>query len=345
MISTPKISVLMPLYDAKEFLAEAIESILNQTFQDFEFIIVDDSSDGSYDIAKKYAEQDARIKLIKNNPPLGLRKSSNIGIKEAKGKYIVRMEADDISLPERLERQYEFMESNPNVDVSGCYLQLFGRDKSKWKYYINDDEIKAGMMWGITIAHPTTFMKRDILINKKLFYREEGFPYSEDREFFYDMRNHVTFKNLPEFLYLYRRSAGSVTQRMKSKKNELINKFIGEVFTDFGIEFIEEDLYSHQFILGEFINGVNKENLLKAKSWYDKLLNHNKTNRIFNHNVFSRICSDKWKRLFFLLMNRDEKLALTYFKISDRIYPSQVLYYLKLKWNNMIKKKINQVKL
>ena len=188
----------MPLYNSEEFLAEAIQSVLKQTFSDFEFLIVDDSNDRSYEIAKSFS--DSRIRIIKNNPSLGLRKSSNIGIREAKGKYIARMEADDIALPHRLKTQYEFMESHQDISVSSCYMEAFGAEKGIWSYPLTNDEIKAGLLWGITFAHPACFMRKNFLLDNNFFYNEVGFPYSEDWEFFYNMRNKAVFANIAEVL-------------------------------------------------------------------------------------------------------------------------------------------------
>src|ERR1035437_10171022 len=165
----------MPLYNAEEFLYEAIDSVLKQTFRDFEFLIIDDSTDRSYEIAKSFS--DSRIRIIKNNPPLGMRKSSNIGIREAKGKYIARMETDDICAPNRLEKQYRFMEEHPEVTVSGCLIEVFGNEKGVWRFPATDEEIKAALIWGISIAHPSTFMRRDFLMKGNFFYNEEGFSY------------------------------------------------------------------------------------------------------------------------------------------------------------------------
>src|SRR3989344_5781814 len=120
-----KISVLMPAYNARKYIGEAIESILNQTFKDFEFIIINDcSTDKTKKIIEEYANKDARIKLINNATNLGLTKSLNIGLKEARGEYVARLDADDVALPERLEKQYEFMEKNKETTLVGAWAEI-----------------------------------------------------------------------------------------------------------------------------------------------------------------------------------------------------------------------------
>lgn len=318
----------MPLYNSKDYISEAIESILNQSFSSFEFIIVDDSNDGSYDIAQSYAMKDKRIKLIKNDPPLGLRISSNIGLKEAKGKYVIRMEADDISLPDRIEKQYNFMEDNPQVDVSGCFLQLFGQSEEQWKYPLEHSAIKAGLIWGITIAHPTTIMKREFLLKGGFFYNEVGLPYCEDWEFFYDMSKEAVFSNLPELLYLYRRWSESVTKRMKSKKNKVKYELTEKIFDDLGID--KEYVESHLFLNGVFLSKVDKVNLKKTYKWSLKLLQINKEKMYFDQNILKKDVEKRWNRLFYLILDHNKNLFYYYFLYSKKINFKKLIYWIKL---------------
>lgn len=167
-MNNPIISVVMPVYNAEKYLSEAIESILNQTFRDFEFIVVyDRSQDRSLEIIKSYMEIDKRIKLIELDNK-GLVYSLNTGIEVAKGKYIARMDADDISLPERLEVQYNYMEENPDITILGAFIEAFGADMrthnsiQNWfneKINYQNQYVKAAN--GCPIAHPTVLMKRD----------------------------------------------------------------------------------------------------------------------------------------------------------------------------------------
>ena len=119
-MKNPKVSVIMSVYNSDKFLSESIESILNQTFRDFEFIIINDcSTDKSLDIIKKYSKNDNRIVLIENENNIGLTKSLNKGVKIAKGNYIARIDADDTALNNRFEVQYNFLEKNKNIFLVG----------------------------------------------------------------------------------------------------------------------------------------------------------------------------------------------------------------------------------
>ncbi|BAZ68343.1 MAG: glycosyltransferase [Pelatocladus maniniholoensis HA4357-MV3] len=120
----PKISVVMSVYNGGQYLQESIESILNQTFTNFEFIVIDDGSiDSSWEILTRYAKEDQRIKLFKNEENLGLTKSLNKGLKLAQGEYIARQDADDVSLPERFEKQVKFLDQSPEVVLVSCNIE------------------------------------------------------------------------------------------------------------------------------------------------------------------------------------------------------------------------------
>lgn len=183
MNNTPLVSVIMSVYNAEKYLAQAIDSILQQTFQNFEFIIIDDGSiDSSLDIIKDYRKKDERIIVIENKKNCGLGFSLNRGIKIAKGKYIARQDADDISFNNRLEIQYNFMEDNQEIDLLGCdnYLidingELFRKNSMK-----NFEAIKILKKRLKIFSHGTAFMKSDTL--KKLGGYNEDLYYAQDRD-------------------------------------------------------------------------------------------------------------------------------------------------------------------
>jgi glycosyltransferase involved in cell wall biosynthesis len=124
-MSIPKVSVLMPNYNCEKYIAEAIESILDQSFTDFEFIIIDDcSTDGSWKIIQEYAEKDARINAMKNEENLKICKTLNRGIEIAKGEYIARMDSDDIAKPEWLEKVFQEIVSDSNIGICGANFDV-----------------------------------------------------------------------------------------------------------------------------------------------------------------------------------------------------------------------------
>ena len=124
-----RVSVVMPMYNGLHYVGEAIERIISQTFEDWELLVIDDTStDGSPEVVREYCARDKRIKLLTNNSDLhGAGPARNIGIENAVGEYVAMMDADDISLPGRLELQVKFMDEYPDVMMSGCWVKCFDK--------------------------------------------------------------------------------------------------------------------------------------------------------------------------------------------------------------------------
>lgn len=152
---TPLISVLMCVYNAEKHVNDTIVSILNQTYINFEYIIINDcSTDSTLSLIKKMSDSDSRIRLINNPMNVGLTKSLNFGIYEAKGKYIARMDADDIAVSVRFEEQVKFLELNHDITICGSWYKRFGDENRKCRLFYKDSDIKSRFLWETCIAHP-----------------------------------------------------------------------------------------------------------------------------------------------------------------------------------------------
>lgn len=198
-----KISVIMSVYNGMPFLKEAVASILKQTYRNFEFIIVDD---GSRDKSWNYLNmlKDNRIKLIKNKKNLGLAASLNKALKLARGDYIARMDADDVSLPQRLETQLKFLEKNCNIDICGSYVSVIdegGKVIGQIKKPRSDKQIKKELFWLTPLLHPTWFAKKEVF--KILNGYDEKWDYVEDFEFLTRAKDYK-MANIPKYLLLFR---------------------------------------------------------------------------------------------------------------------------------------------
>jgi GT2 family glycosyltransferase len=211
--NVPLISVCMPVYNAKRYLGEAIESILGQTFRDFEFLIVDDgSTDRSLAILKHYAAQDSRIRLS-SRPNAGLVVRLNEMLHQARGDLIARMDADDVALPERFARQVEFLRSHPEVDVVGGAQEHIDSDGYHLFIYYDlegNEEIQERALNGICpINHPSVMMRRKAVLAVG-GYRVE-MMLVEDLDLWLRMGEHGLLANLPEVITRYRMHASSVS--------------------------------------------------------------------------------------------------------------------------------------
>ena len=220
MRDAPPVSVVMPVYNSASVVADAIESIVGQTFGDFEFIIVDDgSTDATAEILRNYAALDGRIKLY-NQENCGLITSLNRYCRVANGKYIARMDADDISLPARLEKQFRYLEAHSEVGVLGTWIQDVDSNRTpiiEWPVPADPVVVRWFLFFGNCIAHPSVMMRRELL--DRLGYYRPSAIYVEDYDLWIRAAEITMLANLPEVLVQYRVSPGSVSSR-----NELLQE-------------------------------------------------------------------------------------------------------------------------
>ncbi|WKS95141.1 glycosyltransferase family 2 protein [Riemerella columbina] len=214
----PLISVVMSVYNAEKYLAKAIDSILNQTYNNFEFIIIEDcSSDGSLEIIKEYAAKDNRIKILQKKENKGTRgfiENLNWGIQSAKGKYIARMDADDISHLQRFEKQVQYLEQNPEVFIVGAHINFIdeeGKIIGEKKAPITPEQISYTILKSIPLFHPVIMFR-----NEAVHYRENIW-YCEDYELYLRlMTEGKIMTNLDEKLLDYRLLTSSISRKGRS---------------------------------------------------------------------------------------------------------------------------------
>lgn len=201
------ISVIMSVYNTKEpWLREAIESILNQTFRNFEFIIIlDCPTDGSAAVVTQYAQKDPRVRIIENEQNIGLTCSLNKGLAAAKGRYIARMDADDIALPDRFEKQVAFMDSNPDVVVAGARVYTPGTDDTpQYEWTEDQDVLKIRMLFrNVGVPHPMAMIRKQVLDENGIRYTE-SVKKSQDYKLWTQLMHHGRIVIMPEVLLMYR---------------------------------------------------------------------------------------------------------------------------------------------
>ena len=202
---TVKVSVLMPVYNTNgDMLRQTIESILNQAFTDFEFLIVNDcSTDENVEkIVLEYQQKDSRIKYFMNEKNLGISGTRNKLIDLSQGEYLAVMDHDDISLPNRFEKQVEFLDKNLDVGVVASWYEEFPKTKIV-KYPTNDFDIKLHLMKGCVLLHPSSMIRKAVLIENNLKY-EADFSPAEDYCLWIRLIQFTKFANIPEILFKYR---------------------------------------------------------------------------------------------------------------------------------------------
>lgn len=253
MNSTPFVSVVMSVYNGGEFLKDAIDSILGQSYKNFEFIIINDgSTDNSAEILRLY--NDERIRILNNEKNEGLIYSLNRGLLESIGKYVVRMDADDVSLPNRIEKQVDFMERELDIGICGSYIELFG-DKIKrrvQKFPSNANVNEAFLLFSTCLAHPSVIIRKSIIDKYDLYY-DTKYLHVEDYALWSHAVKFTKISNIQEVLLKYRILDSSVTRQADKEFQSRfeVHKLIYECFfRDKGIDYTEKELFLH-FIISD----------------------------------------------------------------------------------------------
>jgi len=211
-MNNPKVSVLMTAYNEEGYINTSIDSILNQTFNDFELIIVDDcSTDKTWEIIQNYAKKDSRVVAIKNEKKLGISGAINKGLEISRGRYIAKMDADDWAYPYRLGKQVDFMEKNPQVVISGGTMEVCDEKlvvKNKRAYNLTDKEIRKNIFFYNPFCHPATIYKADIAKKVGGYCKTKS---AIDYELYFKLGMYGEFANLPDILLKYRVNSGSIS--------------------------------------------------------------------------------------------------------------------------------------
>lgn len=234
----PKVSIIMSVYNGETYLAEAIDSMLEQTFTDFEFIIVDDgSTDHSTEIIADYAKHDSRVQLLSLEENTGLATALNYGIEQAMGTYIARMDCDDVSLPTRLQQQVDYMETHPNVIVLGSQMQVVDHQKNPLFLFEVPHEhslIIWNLFFGRTLAHPSVMMRRDVL--EKVGGYDATVPVAQDVDLWARLVGQGRFANLPDELLLYRTHEQATSVKKAEQQNAVLHttlkRLLGQLWGD-----------------------------------------------------------------------------------------------------------------
>jgi glycosyltransferase involved in cell wall biosynthesis len=295
IVSKPTISVIMAAYNDEKYLDESIQSILDQTFVDFEFIIINDASnDSTATIISKHAKKDKRIRVLTNLHNLGITKCLNIGLKVAKGAYIARMDSDDISLPERFEFQVEFLNKHPDIFLVGCGaidMDADGKVMGHHNPLLNHPEIVGMLMKKSAFYHASIMFRND----HRTTYREK-FRFAQDYDLYLCLLTAgKKFANIPQYLFKYRFQSQSISFSKRTKQ---------QMFADQARRFYFErqskgkdsyDTFSSEAIMNYDMDTCKDKELLRTEVRIHWTVNNFKNVRkyarlfIHHHGVFDKV--------------------------------------------------------
>lgn len=288
----PRVTVLMPVYNGERYLRDAMDSILGQTFTDFQFLIINDGSiDNSVNIIKSY--NDKRISLIHNERNLGLVTSLNNGFALAQGEFIARMDSDDICRPDRLMLQVAFMDANPLVGVCGSWVHFFRKDKDKvWKLPAKSEEIRCWQFHTVGVAHPSVMIRRQLFIEHGLGY-DPNYSYIEDFELWGRAIQNMLFANIQKVLLEYRISPGQICALNRAEQLAAMAPLRLKRVRELGIDPTPDQQQLHEMIMNGELPAESVQ-LDRAEKWLMHLDSANRGADIYVAHYFSRRLLDIW---------------------------------------------------
>jgi glycosyltransferase involved in cell wall biosynthesis len=282
----------MPVYNGAAFVQEALTSILEQTFDEFEFLIVDDgSTDATYEILSSC--RDPRVHLLRNHTNLGLARSLNRGLTVARGRYVARMDADDASLSHRLRVQTDFMDAHPEVGLCGAWIEVVGEGvKQVWRYPSDHDTIRTRLLFESTLAHPVVMMNRRLLEEDRLSY-DETFGAAQDYELWSRAASGCVLANLPEVLLTHRLHGEQVGQRKAEIQQAGAAKVRARLLQQMGISPTSDEFQTHQTI-SSWTWGADPEFPQKADVWLQRLVHVNRHTHTYPEVVLEQVVGERW---------------------------------------------------
>jgi glycosyltransferase involved in cell wall biosynthesis len=283
----------MPVYNGVRYIDQAIKSVLNQSFRDFELIIVNDGSiDDSVSRAKAYS--DARISIIDRKENLGLAATRNEGVAAARGTYVAMLDCDDIACPTRLEEQVRFLDQNPDFGLVGSWVELIDADGCSdggvWRYETSSLKIPCALLFNNRFAQSAVMIRKDIL--PEVPYRRE-FPPAEDYDLWVRLLQRTRLANIPKPLVQYRFHPDGTSRKQAMLAETNTRKIIVVQLNRLGIDPGEDQVTTHRLI-GSGKGTTDVETLGRAAGWMDRLFTANTTVGVYNQEALRATLGEKW---------------------------------------------------
>jgi hypothetical protein len=288
MSRTPRIAVILPVHNGADFLAEAIQSVLSQTFTDRELLVIDDgSADRTPEILAGFA---SRVRVIRFPQRRGLVAALNVGISESRSEFVARMDSDDVCLPNRLQRQVDFLDANAEVGVCGTWIREFGESQHLHAFPAEPEQIRARMFFGWAMCHPTLLIRRAMLQEHYLRYSDQ-FPHSEDLDLLLRASAFTKLANIPEVLLRYRvhrqQVASQHREEQRHERHALLVRQLRQVMPDATKE--DETLR-----LAMADGAVGFSALPKVDAWLHRLEHANGQSLRYDRDCFRRELREAW---------------------------------------------------
>lgn len=290
----PLVSVLMTVYNSEKYLREAIDSLLVQSYSNLEIILINDgSTDETVQIINSY--NDPRIKFHDNGQNLGIVKSRNKALTLANGKYLATLDSDDISLPDRIREQVDFMESNPEYGMCGTYYYTINKEGDimrEVRFPVNDGDSRTHFIAGNCFCHSSVMLRNGVI---KDLYFSESYQLAEDFDLWYRIAAHSMIKNIPSFLTKYRLHDTNISAVKEAAMYDRIRMIMERMFKGLHLSFTSEDLELHTWLMA--YNGAYFKDTAKIRAlsnWIVRLLNQIREIPGYNIELLEKLIFEKW---------------------------------------------------
>ena len=292
----PRVSVVMPLKNRADLIDETIDSVLSQTWTDFELICISDgSTDESDDIVSSYAARDARVRLLLNEMHPGVAGAANTGLAHARGEFVVRIDSDDIMLQNRIAVQVRFMDEHPAVAVCGSWVQTFGiSGENIWRLPVSHEEICVWMLFYGALAHPAVIFRRQRFEEFGLRYDEN--VSAEDYELWTRAARQIRLANIPRILLRYREHLASLSTTDRDGMAASVRRVHERQLRELGLAASADELDLHWRISAHKFEGT-AEFKNRAAEWFGKLKAANDAAGIFDRDQLARFLSFKLDKI------------------------------------------------
>lgn len=333
----PKLSVIMPIFNADKYLREAIDSIIKQSFTDWELIVINDgSTDSSENIIESYT--DTRLRYYKNKHNIGLIKTLNNGIDLCKGEYIARMDADDISEEDRFKLQIAFLEKNKEYALCGTNARVIDENNNETGKILNletNDYLQINLLFSVPFIHPSMMIRSEVLKNNRF---DVGYKHAEDYELWCRIADKHKVANIGNYLLRYRWHTSNVSVAHAEKQEEIKNKIICRELQNIGLVPSEQELYLHKITFRQFDSktAIAKKafkDYTGLDTWFQKIINANQQQGKYNGAALVAFLWSRWIVLC-ISQKRYSKIFNPRFascKLSILIRTFRLLFFLRKK--------------
>ena len=320
----PFVSVTMLVYNNEAFLRDSIESVLNQTYKNFELLILSAETTNKESLAIINSFSDPRVVHIRRDAASAyITGARNLGLDRSRGVYIAHMDSDDIALPRRLETEVKFMEKHKDIAIAGSYAKTFGaKNGIIMRNPLRHEEIKANLLFHTSMVNPTVIMRKDAVCLRKIRY-DNSLKYSEDLDFWSRAIHEVKFANIPKVLLFYRTHEKQLTHQEKDVQENGRDKIFQKQLDKLGIASDDKKRTAYKAIRTFRAEEATQDFLKTAEEWLKSIVSINLPNGTYEQEALKRVLAKEWLNLCRLSVR---KMGANAWKIFWR---SEIRHWLK----------------